>query len=98
MATTGTIAVAYQVVGDFRDYKDGVYSSTECKNGPMDVNHAVQAVGYGTDSSGVDYWIVKNSWGARWGNEGYFWIERGVNMCGISVCSSIPVGVHEFSH
>jgi cathepsin H len=63
----------------------------------MDVNHAVQAVGYGVED-GKDYWLVKNSWGERFGNEGYFKIEAGVNMCGIGVCNSFPVGVHTFSH
>lgn len=99
IADLGPVAVAYQVYGDFRDYRSGVFSSDECRNGPMDVNHAVTAVGYGTDeTTGMDYWIVKNSWGARWGDEGYFKIERGVNMCGIGVCNSFPVGVHTYSH
>lgn len=98
IADVGPVAIAYQVVGDFRDYKSGVYTSTDCKNGRGDVNHAVQAVGYGTDESGMDYWLVKNSWGARWGDEGYFKIQRGVNMCGVAVCNSFPVGVHTFSH
>ena len=40
----------------------GVYDSKVCKNGKKDVNHAVLAVGYATDSaSGADYWIIKNS-------------------------------------
>lgn len=88
----GPIAVSYQVVGDFKNYVDGVYSSDECKNGPMDVNHAVLAVGYGT-FRGEDYWIVKNSWGLDFGQDGYFWIARGKNMCGISTCSSYPLNV-----
>ena len=37
-----------KVVDDFRFYKEGVYSSDKCGNGPTDVNHAVLAVGYGT--------------------------------------------------
>jgi cathepsin H len=65
----------------------------------MDVNHAVLAVGYGTDhAKQMDYWIVKNSWGAAWGDEGYFLIERGVNMCGIAVCNSYPLSVEAISH
>jgi C1A family cysteine protease len=58
----------------------------------MDVNHAVLAVGDGTEE-GVDYWIIKNSWGTAWGNKGYFKIKRGVNMCGIAVCNSYPKDV-----
>lgn len=78
------VSVAFQVVDDFGGYTSGVYSSTSCQNGPSDVNHAVLAVGYGTDDSGMDYWIVKNSWGTDWGDQGFFKIQRGVNMCGIA--------------
>jgi len=85
------VSIAYQVVKDFRFYAGGVYSSDDCKQGPMDVNHAVLVVGYGTDANGVDYWIIKNSWGGDWGMEGYFWMKRGVNQCGIATCASFPV-------
>lgn len=88
----GPVSVAFQVIAGFRDYKSGVYSSPDCKNGPMDVNHAVLAVGYGTEN-GVDYWIIKNSWSETWGDQGYFKIQRGVNMCGIAVCNSYPLNV-----
>ena len=47
-------------------------------------NHAVTVVGYGTDEdSGLDYWLVKNSWGDSWGLDGYIKIERGVSECNI---------------
>lgn len=82
------ISIAFEVVDDFMHYKNGTYSSTTCKNGPTDVNHAVLATGYGTDRNGMDFWAVKNSWSADWGEHGYFHIERGVNMCGLAQCTS----------
>lgn len=85
----GPVSVAFEVVDGFRDYKTGVYKSTVCKDTTEDVNHAVVAVGYGTEN-GTPYWLVKNSWGTDWGDEGYFKIERGTNMCGIAVCNSYP--------
>ena len=71
IAKIGPVAMAYKVVEGFYEYKSGVYSNPNCGKGPMDVNHAVQAVGYGTEN-GEDMWIVKNSWGAAWGDKGYF--------------------------
>ena len=92
------VSVAFDCVDDFMDYTTGVYTSTNCANGSSDVNHAVLAVGYGTDSdSGLDYWIVKNSWSTTWGDQGFFKIERGVNMCGIAMCNSYPSSVEEIS-
>ena len=46
------------------------------------INHAVTVVGYGTQN-GRPYWLVKNSWGASWGDNGYVKIYRGAGMCGI---------------
>lgn len=91
VAFLNPVSIAYQVVGDFRNYAGGVYISDECKSGPTDVNHAVLVVGYGTDENNVDYWIIKNSWGADWGLDGYFWMKRGTNQCGIATCASFPV-------
>ncbi|XP_003366683.1 dipeptidyl-peptidase 1, partial [Trichinella spiralis] len=50
----------------------------------VEVNHAVIIVGYGTDEMTKEkYWIVKNSWGRKFGEDGYFRIRRGTNECGI---------------
>lgn len=48
------------------------------------MNHAVLAVGYGV-KDGIPYWLIKNSWGASWGDNGYFKMEMGKNMCGKSL-------------
>eukprot|EP00898_Chlorokybus_atmophyticus_P000156 jgi/Chlat1/1140/Chrsp112S01619 len=97
----GPVSVAFEVVKDLRFYHEGVYKSGECRKGPDTVNHAVLAVGYDTARAGngsnnmrkreVPYWIIKNSWSAQWGNDGYFLMERGVDMCGIAACASYPV-------
>lgn len=54
------------------------------------MNHAVLATGFGVEKN-VDFWNVKNSWGAGWGVKGYFKIQRGVNMCAIAQCNSYPL-------
>ncbi|OIW19353.1 hypothetical protein TanjilG_03487 [Lupinus angustifolius] len=90
VAFTRPVSVAFQVVNGFRSYTKGVYTSDTCGNTPLDVNHAVLAVGYGVED-GVPYWLIKNSWGADWGDNGYFKMERGKNMCGVSTCASYPV-------
>ncbi|KAB1214948.1 Thiol protease aleurain-like [Morella rubra] len=90
VAIVRPVSVAFQVVTGFRFYKEGVYTSETCGTTPMDVNHAVLAVGYGIED-GVPYWLIKNSWGENWGNNGYFKMEMGKNMCGIATCASYPV-------
>uniref|UniRef100_A0A8R7UIB4 Peptidase C1A papain C-terminal domain-containing protein n=2 Tax=Triticum TaxID=4564 RepID=A0A8R7UIB4_TRIUA len=84
------VSVAFEVINGFRQYKSGVYSSDHCGTTPDDVNHAVLAVGYGVEN-GVPYWLIKNSWGADWGDNGYFKMEMGKNMCAVATCASYPI-------
>lgn len=86
----GPVAVSFQVIAGFKNYQSGVYKVDNCGKGTMDVNHAVLATGYGAEN-GAKFWNVKNSWGAAWGNSGYFKIERGTNMCAIAQCNSYPL-------
>jgi KDEL-tailed cysteine endopeptidase len=48
----------------FMFYKGGIINSSSCGT---TLNHAVLFIGYGTDSNGQDFWLLKNSWGTRWG-------------------------------
>ncbi|KAJ1426131.1 Peptidase C1A, papain C-terminal [Sesbania bispinosa] len=52
----------------------GIYDGANCSS-PYKINHYVLIVGYGS-LDGIDYWIVKNSWGRNWGMDGYMWIKR----------------------
>ncbi|GMI84320.1 hypothetical protein like AT3G45310 [Hibiscus trionum] len=84
------VSVAFQVIPSFRLYRRGVFSNEACGSTSQDVNHAVLAVGYGVEN-GVPYWLIKNSWGSKWGDHGYFKMEMGKNMCGVATCASYPV-------
>jgi len=48
------------------------------------LDHCVQLTGYNTSASGQDYWIVRNSWGTDWGLNGYLYVERNKDLCGIA--------------
>jgi C1A family cysteine protease len=79
------VSVAIEVRRDFQLYRSGVYTSdSSCGQG---LNHGVLAVGYNCESNDDNsYFIVKNSWGAAWGEEGYvrMAIGTGSGTCGIA--------------
>lgn len=74
----GPVAVGINA-GPLMNYNGGVVQTVE----PRVTDHAVSIVGFGTDDKEGDYWIVRNSWGTYWGENGFFRIVRGKNALGI---------------
>ena len=74
----------------FHLYRGGVYDDPDCGS---DLNHVVTVIGAGTDNvTGRAYWLIKNSWGDGWGDQGYIKIARDKgNMCGVATRASYPL-------
>lgn len=91
ISQVGIMAVAIDASGlGFRLYSSGVYSSDKCSS--TAVNHAVTAVGYSNVEESEKYWIVKNSWGTSWGDEGYVKMRKDYgNMCGIALSPAYAI-------
>ncbi|XP_033981262.1 cathepsin S, ortholog 1 [Trematomus bernacchii] len=89
VASEGPVAVALNaMLKSFHLYRGGLYNVPNCN--PKFINHAVLVVGYGTDA-GQDFWLVKNSWGTAWGEEGFIRIARNKNnLCGIASFAVYP--------
>ncbi|KAJ4786622.1 hypothetical protein LUZ62_037868 [Rhynchospora pubera] len=86
------VSVAIEASGrPFQFYKKGVFT------GPCgtELDHGVAVVGYGATSDGTKYWIVRNSWGSGWGEDGYIRFKRDISaktgLCGIAMEASYPI-------
>jgi hypothetical protein len=94
LANVGPLSISVAALG-WKDYETGIYQNNGNSTDDWQIDHAVQMVGYGTDSaSGKDYWIVRNSWGTLWGEAGYIKLDKPAqepcnffgNICGTSGC------------
>lgn len=76
----------------FQLYSGGIIDAESCGT---KLDHGVLVVGYGEDN-GQEYWLVKNSWGADWGEKGYFRLAKhadttGKGTCGVAMQPSYPI-------
>ena len=89
----GISALAVSIEADqpvFQAYSSGIFDSEECGT---QIDHAVGVVGWGIDATtSQEYWILRNSWGTTWGNQGYMnvAIVEGKGICGIQTGPLYP--------
>lgn len=72
----------------FWQYGGGIFDDASSCGTSLD--HAVAAVGYGTDTDGTEYWLIRNSWSTYWGEEGYIKLQitgDNAGMCGVQLAS-----------
>ncbi|MCB8964975.1 MAG: fibronectin type III domain-containing protein [Bacteroidales bacterium] len=95
--TYGVVDAAVYATTAFSNYSGGIYtdsyttcSSSPCYNTPT--NHAIALVGWGYDATYGDYWILRNSWGTTWGENGYMRIKATSARVACSVCYMVYEG------
>jgi len=93
----GPVVLSFEPAEDFMFYSEGIYKTAKKATKQRNhidydqewerVDHAVVAVGYGADEAGQKYWLIQNSWGPDWGEDGFFRMARGIDESGVE---SVP--------
>ena len=92
VAQFGPLSVSIKVTKNFFFYQGGVFFDPACNDGQRTTNHAVLLVGYGTDPTAGDFWIVQICWGTQWGEQGYARMIRNSQMdCEITSAAIYPI-------
>ncbi|KAH8243656.1 hypothetical protein KR032_009168 [Drosophila birchii] len=89
----GPVAISINHIYDqFEEYGGSVLNIKDCTTDKRSLKHSMLVVGFGTDPAEGDYWLIKNSQGTSWGEEGYLRLARNAgNMCGVASLAQYPV-------
>jgi len=92
LVNKGPLAVNVQAESHWRDYHSGIFAG--CSNmSNIVIDHVVQLVGYGVEVGKGEYWLVRNSWDATWGEKGYIrLIRKSQPECGMNPSPLIGTG------
>ncbi|GMF41354.1 unnamed protein product [Phytophthora fragariaefolia] len=95
----GPVTANIDATGDgFRHYAGGIYDAKDCLSDGDEINHAVVIVGFGETDAGDKFWIIRNTWGTMWGEDGYMRIARGGSVseygpCNLYLYADYPVNL-----
>lgn len=92
LASVGPIEVVVDA-SEWSAYESGIFDG--CSKSTVELNHAVQLVGMGKEGN-VEYWIVRNSWGVEWGEQGFIRLLKSSNFTcgrqeGVKVCGTCGI-------
>jgi len=73
-------------------FYDGGVAKPSASQCPPSLDHGVAFVGFGTEGT-QKYWTIRNSWGASWGENGYYRIIRGTGACGLNTAATTALNV-----
>jgi cathepsin F len=87
----GPLAIGINA-GPMQLYFGGISNPWSFLCNPKSLDHGVAIVGFGVES-GKKYWVIRNSWGAAWGEKGYYRIIRGTGACGLNTMVTTATGI-----